>query len=490
VWTVTPDVHYHFNSQSLTIGSGNRLLQCPDICALAELTAPAGVGPYVDTDALGRKYLQFNGTEYALIANALNSIAARGYTVVAVMAMDHHRASCQIVNPRYETYTSDAVNTFANVSVTILQTRVVGTSEAVSAPFLQGGTTVATNNTAQSWRVIPGCELHVSGAASRLTAAGGVRLGQNTMTCDVAQSSSATNIGAIVGGRNNTNNSTAVNTSTGNVFKLYELAIWRTGLTNTNFDAQMALATTNYALTNATRGINFIGDSITDGVPTALPVSPADANGTGSRLALVGAGYVPAGVRVMNYGISGYDFVEAETRKNATNSWASAAALFPGGAANNRMFLQLGRNDSNDVDGAAIYTRCLTYMNTTTTGALQRGLDCYIATNIATQNPVNQGRLEAFRALIMDSGTLGPTTTFLNDTSSNTGGPFQGLVKIVPLSEILEGGITRFKTASDANDTAPGYYDSDGTHLRVAGIDALISGLGTPSRGWGAVVGT
>ena len=71
---------------------------------------------------------------------------------------------------------------------------------------------------------------------------------------------------------------------------------------------------------------------------------------------------------------------------------------------------------------------------------------------------------------------------------TGAGQTFEGLVSLLPVSEITLAGDTKFKTNADALDTGAGYYSSDQTHLTVAGIDLMVGGGDNAAWGYGILV--
>lgn len=495
-----PAVHYHPHSQSVVVDGSDRLTSCPDRRGLAQLLAVAGAtAPKQLTDALGRKFLRFNGSEAAAIENALTVASNRGYMALLVARVHHHKSTCQMLNPRFAAYTSPTVNTQANSSIGYLR----ATSTADSAPFLQGGAPAASTNAADCYKAIPGAQLQVIAIASRVTASGGTRCYINNDTCDVAQQTTAVSnyIGAVVGGTRGASNTENLTTSVDNVFDLYELAFWNTGPLNADSDAAVAAAVINYGVAQLDTNYVLEGDSITDGIATALSESPVGAKGLGSRLTEPGASLVAANVRVLNQASSGAQTSTLVTRRDAVNS-IFASGRYPGGAAKNIVAVQIGRNDVSESAGkknsATLYADIVALINTATTGYLQRGWKVVQVANIAgpatavTTNVSPAGentiqlRIEGLRAKLMSAAAIHPT--FAADTLSGAGQAYDGLVSVLPVSEITVSGDTKFNTAADANDFTTGiYYDNDQTHLRVAGIDLMASGGDTPAYGYGVL---
>jgi hypothetical protein len=220
-----------------------------------------------------------------------------------------------------------------------------------------------------------------------------------------------------------------------------------------------------------------------------------------------GAEYVPADVRVLNLGVAGNGTAELQTKKNATqsafgsisNSWR-----FPGGPANNIVAPQIGRNDMGFLNLAATthYANVNTLINSTTAGQegyLQRGFKVALVSNIQSDGASGAAdadgnvnivqRINLFRSLIMDTGTLLPTSAFLTAVQANAGQTYDGLVTVLPVSHIQSSaGQFPFRDQTDfANPPAAGFYDSDNTHLLPAGFALEVSGGVTPALGFGSL---
>jgi len=400
------------------------------------------------------------------------------------------------VNPRWSSYTSPTVNTAANSSIGYLR----ATSTTNSAPFLQGGNPAGSSNATDCYKAIPGAQLQVMAIRSQATAGGGTRLYINNDVCAIAQQTTAVSnyLGAVIGGNPGSSNSEGVGTSSQAVFDLYELAIWNTGPADAAADAIVAAAVTNYAIAQLDTNLVLEGDSITQGIATTLSESPANCKGLGSRLTDPGSSRLPGNVRVLNCGTSGDTVANLVTARDATNS-VYDKGKYPGGAVKNVIALQIGRNDLAATAGtaASVYASIVALLNTTTTGYLQRGWSVVEMGNIGSNNtsitgspsdgPITlQQRIAALRALMF--GGSGINTTFQSDVLAGSGQAYDGLVTVKPLHLITVAGDSKFDTATDAGDTASGYYDSDGTHLRVAGIDLMIGGGEQPGYGYGSVL--
>lgn len=496
-FATAPSIHYHFDSQAVSVDGSNRLTNCPDLQGLANLFAVAGTtAPTLMTDALGRDFLRFNGAEAAGIANALTIASNRSFMALMVGRLHHANAICHFLNPRFAGYTSPTVNTQANSSIGYL--RAVTTSN--SAAFLQTGGPAASTNATDCYKVIPGAQLQVMAVASRLTASGGTRIYVNNDICDVAQQSTAVSnyVGGILGGTAGASNTEALTASAASAFDLYELAIWTTGPNNTDANAIVAQAVSSYAITQLDSQLVLDGDSITYGANTTLSESPYRSKGLASRLSEPGAGLIPGNVRVLNIAATGSVVSDLVTRRDATNAVFSVGK-YPGGASRNVVAFQIGRNDMVTTPGTAVshYANVVALISATTTGYLQRGWKVVAVGNIAgaassipgspSDGPITlQQRIEAFRAMLFSGTAI--KATFANDTLSGPSQPYDGLVSVLPLHMVTVSGDTKFSTSTDAGDTASGYYDSDSTHLRVAGQDLMASGGDGAACGYGAIV--
>ena len=500
VFALAPAIHYHPHSQAATIDGSGRVLSCPDLTGLAALSGVAfggaTVGPMQMTDGLGRKFWRFRGSDYLLVATTLSALSARGVTVMGVWRKHNHKAqTSNFFSPRYSSYTDDTTNTTYSGGSTL---RALQASN--SANFLHGAGISAATGGANAYRMIPGCELHVAGVASRTTANGGQRLYLNGDTVSVAQSAitSANCSGGVIGGVPGTSNSV---TASNNCFDLYELALWKGSLTDAEADAIAAAMLANWAIAPVTRQLVLDGDSITDGIPTTLAVSPTSGENIGMLLSEPGSGRIPDGTRVINLGTSGAQSSGILAERDATNS--SYAMLMPGGPANNIVAFQIGRNDVapslGNKNSQMVYADVVALIHTPGTGMLERGWRVVAVANIATAatstNTNNlpgetdmMARLANYRTLIADTANHVPNPQFLADCLAGPGQTYDGLLNVMHLYDVAEGGQTRFKNTGNAQDTSAGHYDSDQTHLRVAGLALMVTGGDTPQHGYGAIL--
>ena len=136
----------------------------------------------------------------------------------------------------------------------------------------------------------------------------------------------------------------------------------------------------------------------------------------------------------------------------------------------NVVAFEIGRNDLGTA--TTHYANVTAWLNTATTGVLQRGWTVRQMANIASSS-VLQPQIEAYRALIRNA-------QYLTDTQTNAGGAFAGRLSVVSTDLIEDGpGNPVFLTSADAADTT--YYVGDNTHPTVLGALLRITGGSTPA---------
>jgi hypothetical protein len=513
-FATAPTCHFHPNAQQASVTkSGDIITACPDLRGLAALSGlssiGAVVGPTEMTDLLGRKFWRFNGPQYALLENTLNAIANRGYMIAMVARVPHCRNTVPFANFRYAAYTNDTTNTVANGSIGCLRATVTSSS----AMGLTSSSPTALSNVTDGWKALPGAQMQVIAVASRTTANGGIRYYINNDTVDVAQATTSVTgyVGLVLHGAGTASNSAAVTTQSNTAYDVYELAFWRGELNNAASDPCIAAMVSNFAIPATTQQYLIEGDSISDGIATTLPTSPAFSGNVAVWLTEPGAELVSPGTRVLNNAISGSQATtianSITTRRDAANSHANW--LIPGGPSKNKCIIQIGRNDIRDVANAqknsgALYTDVVSIWNATTVGYLQRGWSGVQVANIAATTAavtVNisppgedtlQKRVEGFRTLIADVANKTPNPTFLTDTLTNAGQAYDGLLTVLHTYAISQGGNEWFldavQTTDYANAVPPGPYDSDATHLVAEGCRLMATGGDTPQFGYGSVM--
>ena len=176
--------------------------------------------------------------------------------------------------------------------------------------------------------------------------------------------------------------------------------------------------------------------------------------------------------------MSGNTIEQIQVRRDANNGWASQ--MFPTGQ--NVLAWQGGGNNFGSVGGGQTPTQvraaALAYLNTETTGVLQRGWTVRQLTNIANAEPTFFGKVVEFRTMLRDP-------SWQTDLGTAAGGAFEGKYSLVNTDLIALGGDTLFQTQADANDET--YYRPDGVHPNALGDRYMWTGGDDPttSAGYG-----
>lgn len=446
---VTPAARWHPGFSTVTESAG-RVVSASDLQGLAGLTEGGpGLGPRALTDAQGRRFWRFEGAQFLNVAGTLAGLSNRA--VAVFMVGRAHRAAA--LNPMFS-----LGNVAAGTTVNTAGPSLDAATLSSSAPFLRSHARAGSLDAANGMWMVPGSQMQVLGAVSRTTANGGTRLWLNGRFADAGQNtvlaSSAT--GAEIG-RHAFNPGASGNWGQ---FDLYEMIVYSTGLTNAEGQAVADALVAAYAIPAVTNQLVLEGDSITQG--TGLVIGGASG---GMVLSEPGAGRLPAGWRVVNMGTAGATVATLTTRRDAANGWASMT--LPG---QNVVAFEIGRNDFGTA--AAHYANVTAWLNTATTGVLQRGWTVRQMANIASSS-VLQPQIEAYRALIRNA-------QYLTDTQTNAGGAFAGRLSVVSTDLIEDGpGNPVFLTSTDAADTT--YYVGDNTHPTVLGALLRITGGSTPA---------
>ena len=311
--------------------------------------------------------------------------------------------------------------------------------------------------------MVAGSQMQVLGAASRVTAQGGTSLWINTKRASVAQGSVAalSLVGAEIGRYAFSPGASGA----WGAFDLYELVVYNAAVSNANGDAIQSALMTAHSIVDFSNTLVLEGDSIMQG--TGLVTSGINA---AMVLTNPGAAIIPANWRVVNMGMSGNQVAELLAKRDDANGWPSA--FLAGGQ--NVLAFEIGRNDfgTGAQTAAQHYTSVTAYLNTTTTGVLQRGWTVRQMANIAGSGAI-QTQVAPYRALIRNA-------QYLTDTQTQSGGSFDGKLSIVSTDLIEDGGAgTVFEIESDAANTT--YYAGDNTHPTVLGATVRANGGTTPA---------
>jgi lysophospholipase L1-like esterase len=416
-----------------------RALSIPDQVGSIPMTGAATTGAKYLTDALGRKFLRFEGYEFMSLA----------------IALSNRNASVWVVGRNHRSTTSANFLTLGGgTAASTLATSQALTTNASS--FMRSDSIAAT----QADKVI-GCQLQVMGFTSRTTALGGKRFNMNAFSAESGtQSSSAIAGSSCEVGRNAFTPGSA---GTWGTFDLYELIVYSTGQTNSDADTTSAALTTFWNIPTVTNQLVVEGDSITQQVgntPTQTPDGPYSGAGLGMLLTNPGGSNVmPSGWRVVNVGVSGNQTSNLLTRRDAANAWPNSK--LPG---RNVVICMIGRNNlgAGAQTGAATYAGITPLWNTATTGYLQRGWEGKQAVNICVSSSLNSENTN-LRTLLRAS-------QFLNDCLAGSGQSFDGKLGIIRCDDIRnpnDASDTIFDTVVDATDTT--WMQGDSTHPNAAG---------------------
>lgn len=467
-----------------TVDSNGRLLTADDLAGVAQISAvPGQSAPLVTTDWLGRKCWRFEGSQVAQIADTL-ALNMRGMAVY--MVVRQHAAS--------------SIQSLFSLG------RVAGTPVTTNAAFLRSDANLGkaaslgclngnSNTAANAQKFVLGCQLQLVGAASRLTAGGGIRMRHNENSADfVQQTFDATGFGAEIGRFSQTPG------AAGNWARMdvYGIVVTPASVTNAQFDAQgdVLLAAPN--IVPLEHEYIAEGDSLTF-------MGQLGTNYNGKNLGMMMAERLPANWRVVNNAYGGA-IIGAAADANSVNS------LYARLLATNSLFdpkfrlggkriisCQIGFNDNgssgnsyytgtsvNTVERAdAIYTN-LTGFLTHASGWLARGFTVVHAVNIATGNVGAMTAITQLRTKLRSSAGV-INATFLSDTQTGAGGTYAGKLLIADLASIARGGATVFATSADAGVDAYFVHPNgteDGVHPGLAGMQAQFDGGDTPFYGY------
>ena len=338
---------------------------------------------------------------------------------------------------------------------TPLASRVSGNSAGHLLSFDKNATTAGAGS---EW-IMPGAQLQVMGAA---TSGSGTRLFLNERFVDVAVPFPVTDVpGAEIGRYAWSPGSSG----SWGVFDLYEMIVFSPGLSNADALAVSQSLMTDHGIVPIQNQLVLEGDSITQGVGDVT-----EHFSSAAVLTEPGSGWIPANWRVINEGSSGAQIGTLRDRRDATDSWADQTIT-----GQNVMAFEIGRNDwvAGSVTVADHYTNVVSYLNTSSTGVLQRGWDVRVMANIAGPAGL-MDRITAHRTAIRDP-------QFLTDTSSGSGQAFDGQVSVVSADLIEDSGQTVFLTSDDAADVT--YYAGDNTHPNILGAEVRMTGGDTPQYG-------
>lgn len=448
-----PTARWHPDFSSVT-EAGGRVISATDLMGLAGVSEGAGgIGPKVMTDAAGRRFWRFEGAEYLDIAAGLVS-NSRDVSVFLVGRVPRVMAQ----ETRFISLGNRNQGTQRNTLNGPLEVKTYANSAGHLQSFSKLGYTAPTGGE----HMVPGTQLQVMGAA---TSASGTRLFLNDQGADVG---APYNVTGIIGGEIGRYAWLPGNSGTWAHFDLYEMVVFAPGLdTVTGAQVSQALMTA-HGVAPVVNQLVLEGDSITQGVFDVVP-----ALSSGAVLTEPGTGRIPAGWRVINKAASGNRVSHLVAKRDASNGWATQALA--GGR--NVMAFEIGRNDWAAQTATSHYANVVAYLNTATTGVLQRGWEVRVMVNIATGSSL-MPQTQAYRAMLRDP-------QFLLDCNAGPGQTYDGRVQVISTDLIEDQAQTVFQSTADAQDST--YYASDGTHPTVLGTQLRMTGGETPEHGlvWG-----
>ena len=409
----------------------------------ASATALSFIGPVQMTDDKGIKFWRFSGAQLLTIASSL--VFTKRNCAMLVIGRNH-RAN-----------TNSAVLGGQGQSTAMLEATWASSRMPVPRVFNKAYTTL--DSTYNS--LIVGSQLHLIGAASSGTRVIHLMNDKDGSTTQVG--TDATCNGGFIGGTSSGANGE---------WDVYEVAIWNANQTDANIKAQRDLMMANWGLTTITSQIVTMGDSITKGV------TGVDSGSVPSvLLSAPGKGYIPSGCRVVNVGSGGQTINDAVAERDSASTFTQFTLA--GDAGNNKILFHMGTNDMGAIGGtqtaSAVYSEVVALFNSASpSGYLQKGWKIYLMMNTGADDSTKAVQIPALRALYNNS-------QFLIDTQSNSGGSFDGLVKLIQThlqTKAPDG--TIFDTQADAQSLV---YYKDGLHPNETGYAVLVPGGDTPQYG-------
>jgi hypothetical protein len=455
---ITPAARWHAGLATVTTAGGRvataSALTGPGVTAGAE-----GLGPFARTDALGRRYWRFTGSEYLDVGAGL-TFSNRAMAVFAVLRPLGGTVVMGIGNRTGYGAGSTATVTTGGAALDVSTT-------GGTAPFPRVFSRSASLDATNRHRVVAGTQLQVLGGLARTTANGGNRIYVNTDAATVAQSSISAS--GIIGAEIGRYPFSPGASGTWSGMDLYELVVFDRSLTTAEGDAVAAALVAHWAIPQITSQLVLEGDSISAGAGLIL------GENAGAVLTAPGMARIPGTYRVFTQAASGNQIADLVTRRDTAAGWASV--LLPG---SNVLAVEIGRNDMGSITAAQHYANVLAYLNTAGTGVLQRGWKVRVLANIASGASL-QSKIDAYRAMLR-------APQFVTDTLSGPGQTFDGQVSVVGLDLITRSPDgTIFATTADATDNS--YYQGDVTHPTALGAEVRATGADTPQHGiaWGLV---
>jgi len=447
-----------------TDGQGRTVVtQMNDMVGSANAVSSGTEHPVLMTDKQGRKFLRFNSLSWMKFVTA----SAMNYKNVMIQFVGRlHRPSnlnSGVTNILY--LNGFATNAHMNVSPN------------QTTPFLKI-VTAATNTATNRERAIAGSQLQLLTVRSRVAAPTiMVRINKDTIVTpagtitSAVQASAGGQIGAFNGG--------------GNLggFDMYEISGYNVDVDDTNTNANCDAYKSYYNIAEITRSIALEGDSRTFGYGNGATAADYGNNSvipSGDCLAVqLAMNSSDNNVRIVSIAATGNNTYDIASQRDLANSMLSNTGGYVAAWQNDVHYL-IGTNDQKEAIGTGgppvwattEYTTArgdevmdrvpgvIAYAYTATTGALQRGLRCYVSTEIARNDAGGMAALDELRTRVL-------APAFLASCFADAGNTYDGKVIVNDLGGWTVSGSTIFRTAANANDTT--YYNNDKLHLRAEG---------------------
>ena len=437
--------------------------QMNDMVGSAHATSSGTEHPVLMTDLQGRQFLRFNSLSWMTFVTA----AAMNYKNIMLQFVGRmHRPSNLNSGITNLVYLNGYAGPHAHMNVAPNQT----------TPFLRIVNT-ATNTATNRNRAVAGSQLQLLTIRTRAAAPTiMVRINEDTIVtpagviASAVQASAGGQIGALNGA--------------GNLggFDMYEISGYNVDVGDADTTTNCDVYTTYYNIGAITRSIALEGDSRTFGYGNGATAADYGNNSvipSGDCLAVqLAMNSSDNDTRIVSVAATGNTTLDITSQRDLGNSMMNSTGGFVSGWQNDVHYL-IGTNDQKEALGASTppwatvaYTTArgdevmdrvpgvIAYANTVTTGCLQRGLTCYVSTEIARNDGGGMAALDQLRTRVLDP-------SFLVDCDADAGGTYPGKVIVNDLGNWTVSGSTIFRTAANANDTT--YYNADKLHLKTAG---------------------
>ena len=437
--------------------------QMNDMVGSAHATSSGTEHPVLMTDLQGRRFLRFNSLSWMTFVTA----AAMNYKNIMLQFVGRmHRPSNLNSGITNIVYLNGFAGPHAHLNVAPNQT----------TPFLRI-VNAATSTATTRERAVAGSQLQLLTIRSRAAAPNiMVRINKDTIVAPAGTITSA--VQASAGGQIGALN------GAGNLggFDMYEIAGYNVDVDDTNTNANCTTYTSYYNIGDITRSIALEGDSRTFGYGNGAAAADYGNNSvipSGDCLAVqLAMNSSDNNVRIVSIAATGNTTLDIATQRDLGNSMLSNTGGYVAAWQNDVHYL-IGTNDQIEAIGTstpawttAAFTTArgdeitdrvpgvIAYAYTAVTGALQRGLTCYVSTEIARNDGGGMAALDQLRTRVLDP-------SFLVDCDADAGGTYPGKVIVNDLGNWTVSGSTIFRTAANANDTT--YYNADKLHLKTAG---------------------